>query len=463
MKGGRVEFSLPNFVTSAADTIFDKLTQSNIDTVFTDLEGANVPFTAMIGIAMPREILAIEASHPVRTKQTETMATIEVVPQPFRQADGPFTMLVQVADAAVPRLWVEDTKDGHRACMLALTPEFASTSAQGESVIVALDASCSMEGATFVDAQKVASLALRALSNGTRFNVVIFGTVTSFLFPTARPKTADTLQTALGVVSGARPSRGATNLLHTVRGLAVLRTAMSLVVVSDGHLSCADELVAETTATTHLRLFMCGVGKDCNRHLMQRCSQAGRGVPFFFDSGIKSKWTRDVDLLAQYMSSACLSNIRIEWHQHSDGLAEPNQAPRTIQSLYAGCRTIVFAFAENCTSCTLHADYNGTTMSTIVSTSELAVVRGSLLHTLAARAIVRDWENGCATSSAAHDKAAKELQTQEMVNLSVDYQVRTAHTANSVVRRAIWMSRANIKTLLRFISGCNIWDVVCRS
>ena len=53
----------------------------------------------------------------------------------------------------------------------------------------------------------------------------------------------------------------------------------------------------------------------------------------------------------------------------------------------------------------------------------MAVVRGNLLHTLAARAMVRDWEEGCLTDRAAFDGADREARKQDMINLSVEYQV----------------------------------------
>lgn len=425
VKNSRVEFSLPDFVTSAADEIFNKLTQTDVDTIFTDLDGACMPFTAVIGITMPREILDIETSHSTRTKQTVTIATLEVVPQPFRRDDGPFTLHVAIADASVPRLWVEDTDDGHRACMLAVTPEFSETTSgelRREPVIVALDASCSMKE-EFEEAQKVASLVLAAIPDGVPFNLAVFGTGVTYLFPSAQPKTEHAIQHALAIVAGAHPSRGSTNLVQIVRGLALLNRRTSLVVITDGQISLPESLVRETAAASRLRVFMCGVGKNCDRHFVRRCARTGRGVPYFFDSAIKSKWASDVETLVQNTQSPCLSNIRIEWHQHSDNLEAPQQAPVSVKSLYSKCRTIVYAFAENCTSCTIHAEHNGIEMSTIVSTSELAIVKGNLIHTLAARAIVRDWEDGSQTSNAAQDKADKERRKSEIVNVSVKYQV----------------------------------------
>mmetsp|Transcript_970 Transcript_970/g.3231 ORF Transcript_970/g.3231 Transcript_970/m.3231 type:complete len:2496 (+) Transcript_970:95-7582(+) len=430
MKAGRIEFTLPDFVTTAAGTIFDKLTQATVETVFTDLEGSSMPFTAVVGMAMPREIRGIETSHPCWTKRSDTMATIELAPQPFSAADGPVSVLVSVADAAIPRLWVEDTADGHRACMLAVAPVFGQDgAARTPPIVVALDASCSMAGSAFKDAQKVACLALHALTDGVAFNVVVFGTAATFAFVGPRGKSEASLEEALRFVAAARPSRGATNLATVVRGHAILKSEMSMIVVTDGQFAASDQLIAEVEAAEHVRLFVCGVGRECDRHLVRRCSRVGRGVPFFFDVNLKSKWVKDAALAVEYAASPCLSDICIEWHQHSDELDTPEQAPAAVQSLYAGCRSIVYAFAENCTSATVHARYNGRPMSTVVSTSEIAVVRGSLIHTLTARALVRDWEEGCGVAGGARDKAERERRTQDMINLSVEYQVVTSGTS----------------------------------
>jgi poly [ADP-ribose] polymerase len=135
--------------------------------------------------------------------------------------------------------------------------------------------------------------------------------------------------------------------------------------------------------------------------------------------------------MLRMVASPVVSDLRLEWHQHADSGAKPPplQAPAALPSMHAGCRTVVYAFADNCTSCTLHAEINGVRVSTFVSTSEIAVVRGTLLHTLAARAIVRDWEEGCITDRAALDGANREARKQDMINLSVEYQVVTSGTS----------------------------------
>lgn len=73
----------------------------------------------------------------------------------------------------------------------------------------------------------------------------------------------------------------------------------------------------------------------------------------------------------------------------------------------------------------------------VVSTSELCVTKGTLLHTLAARAIIRDWEEGVVTDAPTVDAYHHELRKQDMINLSIEYQVVTKATSFVAVEERV--------------------------
>ena len=81
--------------------------------------------------------------------------------------------------------------------------------------------------------------------------------------------------------------------------------------------------------------------------------------------------------------------MKHDWHSET-----PQQAPKAIYSLYEGFRQIVYGFASDCMQATLSATFNGCPMTTTVTSSELQITHGSVLHALAARAIIRDWDEG---------------------------------------------------------------------
>ena len=63
-----------------------------------------------------------------------------------------------------------------QACMLTFYPEFEVGSEATTEVIILLDVSNSMQGATLQSAKKVALLTLHNMDSAWTFNVVLFGT-----------------------------------------------------------------------------------------------------------------------------------------------------------------------------------------------------------------------------------------------------------------------------------------------
>lgn len=61
----------------------------------------------------------------------------------------------------------------------------------------------------------------------------------------------------------------------------------------------------------------------------------------------------------------------------------------------AGERQIIYGYGvENCQSATLTAKFGAYELSTVVSTFELGFTKGRLVHRLAARAMLNQWDTG---------------------------------------------------------------------
>lgn len=109
----------------------------------------------------------------------------------------------------------------------------------------------------------------------------------------------------------------------------------------------------------------------------------------------------------------------VEWIQDSEPTYPNRQAPAQIRSLFNGERLVVYGFVDNCTRAVLHAKNgeeeigmlccNMTLMliECMVSTTELSTKKGSIIHTLTARAIIRDWEDSDTHGDAAVASANK--------------------------------------------------------
>ena len=98
--------------------------------------------------------------------------------------------------------------------MLAFYPEFEVDEEQKQQLefIIAIDASCSMEGQALEDAKKVALLALMHLPNEALFNIVVFGSLHDELFPACVAKSSDTVLQAKAFIKSLQANWGGTEL-----------------------------------------------------------------------------------------------------------------------------------------------------------------------------------------------------------------------------------------------------------
>lgn len=337
----------------------------------------------------------------MRTKRTDTKASVELVVTPgtsvgHANADAPFSIRVTLSDMAVPRMWVEEAPDGHRAMMLAFCPQFDAVSKnrplskyqpvnkrptvskkqsvstnqpvsetravrQAYTNVLLIDASCSMgSGNALVDAKQVAQLVLHALPDDVPFNVIVFGSTFFELFsrPVLRGEASRVVKNstrsrhgqtsnasyadcALTFVASVKADRGATQLSHVMAALVLRGTSQNVFLVTDGDVTDRDSALQALHTAPHLRTFVCGVGSKCNRHFVRTCARRGRGAAFFFDPKSKSQWHRQVCQLLQHSATVGVSDVRVEWHQFKDPEAI-TQAPALIPSLFAGHRTIVY-------------------------------------------------------------------------------------------------------------------------
>ena len=98
--------------------------------------------------------------------------------------------------------------------MLAFYPEFEVDDDQKQQLefVIAIDASCSMEGQALEDAKKVALLALMHLPDEALFNVVVFGSLHDELFPACVVKSSGTLSQAKSFIKSLQANWGGTEL-----------------------------------------------------------------------------------------------------------------------------------------------------------------------------------------------------------------------------------------------------------
>ena len=143
-----------------------------------------------------------------------------------------------------------------------------------------------------------------------------------------------------------------------------------------------------------------------------------------------------------------LSQISVQWGVSAT--KQITQAPNQIVSLFDGERQIVYGYVDNCTSASLHALIGDKQYSTIVlhppsppsthppstsnplsqvSTHELGITRGDTIHTLAARALIRDWADGVYSEDKITNDVIRQHKKENIIALSIQYSVLSQFTA----------------------------------
>ncbi|KAH9525132.1 Protein mono-ADP-ribosyltransferase parp4 [Bulinus truncatus] len=164
---------------------------------------------------------------------------------------------------------------------------------------------------------------------------------------------------------------------------------------------------------TTCRLFVTACRIDtCNSYVLKALARVSGGTFEFFNNKAKSKWETKVKHQLDKASQPGLTSVSVEWCQYDDNLRPPVQAPKQITAMFNGSRQVIYGFVPNCTMATLSANISGQQVSTVVSTSELSITEGYLVHRLTARAVIRDWEDGVLSS----DRTGHENEKENLSN-----------------------------------------------
>ncbi|XP_013771908.1 uncharacterized protein LOC106457068 [Limulus polyphemus] len=424
MEGDVVCFSVPSSVASGIkDGALQQTTQTTTEMV--DIENMHGKFSLKMCIEMPFVIRTIQSpTHKIQLKKTETKAVVVVEECSMLNID--FSLRIGLAEVHVPRMWVErHPEEESQACMLTFYPEFEAPELHQPEIVLCIDASNSMKGAPFQDALKVALLCLNHLPEKSLFNLVAFGSVFQELFPSSQPFTSKIKKEAQQFLKHLTPNLGNTELFRPLRFYHLMTNSDKLVnmlVITDGFVNNEGSVItAARKGCSRVRVFTMGVSSTLNKHFLKRVSHHGAGCFEFFDPSRKSKWIQKVNAQLQKVAQPVLTNISVEWKLFDEDAPIPLQAPRQIMSLFSGNRQIIYGFVPHCHMATLKAEVCGQEISTVVSTSELNETVGLVLHKLAARSVIYDWEEGLLDENRIKQLTKKKEQEQEIIDMSTKF------------------------------------------
>uniref|UniRef100_A0A8C1M225 Poly [ADP-ribose] polymerase n=1 Tax=Cyprinus carpio TaxID=7962 RepID=A0A8C1M225_CYPCA len=437
VRSGSIIFSLSGSVAPwQQSAALNQTTQATVEKIgVTELQ----EFSLSMSIEMPYEIIDLSSSHRIKTKRTDCKAVISTLPGQTLGSEG-LQVSFSLSNIHMPRMWVENHPDkDSQACMLVFYPDFKSSgvsSSGGPSsvsdVVILLDSSKSMRGDSMLNARRIALQVLKSLDRSLKINIISFSTDYMEAFPAPVPLD-EASEAARKFIMSCSGSGGSTDLWRPLRILSLLppcRGVRNILLLSDGHVQNQPltlQLVRENSC--HTRLFTCGLSLTANRHMLRALAQAGGGTYEFFDTKMKHTWTEKVRAQVQRMESPGCRSVAVKWQQFSPTAPPPVQAPSQLHALFSDCHSLVYGFVPHCTQATLFGDLSGQEIKTMVSTTELQKTKGTFLHKLTARAIIRDYEDGILSNSEAEHEGKKAELKSYIIELSKEFSILSQFTS----------------------------------
>ncbi|KAH0625127.1 hypothetical protein JD844_033266 [Phrynosoma platyrhinos] len=394
-KNGCLSFHLPATVAPwQQDKALNEITQDSVRKVVIKQFGSKAGWT-----------------HQLEIKKTDCKAVVRTIEGSSLDTSG-FVMVIEIGDVHLPRMWVEKHPNKKsEACMLVFQPKIEasleSLSTYDETVIC-LDCSNSMAGSEIQQAKQIALSFLDSYYFIDEPIVIKFGT--NFVeFPYKSENVKADYADLKAFIMSATATMGNSDLWKTLHYLSLLYTSKvkrNIVLISDGHIqneAMTLQLVKQNAK--HTRIFTCGVGPTANRHMLKSLSHYGAGAFEYFDAKSKYNW------------------------ESKANAPELTYAPAQIQSLFNHERLLVYGFISNCTQATLHALIDNQELQTMVSTTELQKTTGTMLHKLAARAFIRDYEQGILHENETEHEMKKQLLKSLIIKLSLENSIVTQFTS----------------------------------
>ncbi|MGE5357622.1 MAG: VWA domain-containing protein, partial [Bacteroidales bacterium] len=393
-----------------------------------------------VNIELGSPVRAVESpSHPVRFTLDGPRAHVALSAD-VAAMDRDFVLFVREQERPTARVGVERNRDGLFTVAVCVVPQLPVATGPREVVFV-VDRSGSMIGTSIDQVRAALHLCLRALREGDRFNIVGFGSTFSMLFPESVPYTQATLEKASAHVDGMNADMGGTEILPALRAVLEAKPApgrvRDLVLLTDGEVS--NEGAVIELAGTHrddTRIFTFGIGYGASEHLVRAVARVTMGEAEFIHPGERI----EPKVLRQFarLGTPALRDVKVDVQRADVTLQAPHQPGGAFNGeallLYARFR------ADGPVIVTLGGRANGEPVSWSVPVDTTGAKDGDLLATLAARAAIRDLEEG---TSALHVKQGGSAQPgrraerirKAIVALATEYHLASSETSFVAIER----------------------------
>jgi len=394
-----------------------------------------------------------------------------------------------------PRCLVEhDTTADTYAAVVTLAPQIDFDDEPCELIFI-VDRSGSMSGYNIEKAKKALELFFRSLPEDCYINIVGFGSRFTKLFSKSKKYGEDSLKEATKHIANLKADLGGTEIAAPLRDVfrqpQVKGYARQVFVLTDGQVSNTDETIRivreEVKAHPTTRVFALGLGNGASHELVEGIAEAGQGTAAFCvgDENLREKVVSQLSRAIQ----PALTDVTIEWVGAVGGppsYEAAESAPTTSTSASGGVGGLLSAFAPSSVGSLLGfssrtqppinpADAEGfvrapfhappiVTGSRFLSyclvkkggkpptsvritakspvgpldvslpVTQADVVQGSLLHTMAARALINDLQREKSWMHVGGSIGPAAIK-DEIVRLGTTYSLASKHTSFVAVQK----------------------------
>ncbi len=339
---------------------------------------------------------------------------------------------------------------------LMLAPPLAdSIQSQAREVILIIDTSGSMEGASLAQAKSALVHALKSLGPDDYFNLLEFNSDTTQLFDQSEPLTQTSLYMARNFISGLH-ANGGTNMAPAIKMALTMpeipHLMRQVVFITDGAVGNETELLKMVAQDLdNSRMFTIAIGHAPNSWFMRKAAEIGRGS--YVHIGKPEEVEQQMSALWGRIQIPALTDICVDWGDTAE------YYPEIIPDLYAGEPLWLLArLPSEPTMVGLCGNLNGLDWDLVVNSWDAAAngPGGDNLAKLWARKKIEALEDSLMFG------ADPELTQLEITGLALDYGLLTRHTSLVAVdktpRRASTekLAHSDIPGLLPAGSSTNI-------
>jgi len=370
------------------------------------------------------EFAAIESRyHDVDIRQVDSGYQVELL-RANEVTDRDFELSWTPALQTRPSTSLTTFNDGESVyAQLMLAPPLADAiSPQAREVVLIIDTSGSMEGASLTQAKAALTHALKSLGPDDFFNLLQFSSSTEQLFDQSVPVTQTSLYVAQNFITGLDANGGTDMAPALQKALAmpeIPQLMRQVVFITDGAVgneTALLQMVAQGLGNS--RMFTVAIGHAPNSWFMRKTAEIGRGSyvhiakPEEVEEQMSALWGR--------IQLPALTNICVNWGDSAESY------PEIVPDLYAGEPLWLLArLPSDPTMVGLCGDLNGLDWNMDINGWDAAAAGpgGDNLAKLWARKKIEALEDSLMFG------ADPELTQLEITGLALDYGLLTRHTS----------------------------------